>query len=234
MRIAIERVDAQHHAADVHAAEFHGRAPGPVRPPAGGRSRGGAACAPSGLGQHPEFAPDQAGHCHGRTCLQEFPACVRTWIQSEPVLPGLAVGNDHTCPEGPGFTLGPSLFAQLPYDLMNEITSPPSAIRAAPDRPLLELTIGALLERTASRYPDRLAVASRHQSKRMTWAELSDGSRPRSARPLVARHPPRRPRGPVVHQLHRVDHDAHGLRARRRGAGQRQPRLSLPRAAVTR
>ena len=42
-----------------------------------------------------------------------------------------------------------------------------------PDRPLLELTIGGLLERTASRFPDRLAVASRHQSKRMTWAELS-------------------------------------------------------------
>jgi fatty-acyl-CoA synthase len=41
------------------------------------------------------------------------------------------------------------------------------------DRPLLELTIGGLLDRTASRYPDRLAVASRHQSKRLTWAELS-------------------------------------------------------------
>ena len=41
------------------------------------------------------------------------------------------------------------------------------------DRSLLNLTIGALLDRTASRFPDRLAVASRHQSKRMTWAELS-------------------------------------------------------------
>ena len=44
------------------------------------------------------------------------------------------------------------------------------------DRPLLELTIGALLERTANRYPDRLAVASRHQSRRMTWAELSEAA----------------------------------------------------------
>ena len=44
------------------------------------------------------------------------------------------------------------------------------------DRPLLDLTIGELLYRTASRYPDRLAVASRHQSKRMTWAELSDAA----------------------------------------------------------
>ncbi len=42
-----------------------------------------------------------------------------------------------------------------------------------PDRPLLELTIGDLLDRTAGRYPDRLAVVSRHQSRRMTWAELS-------------------------------------------------------------
>ena len=42
-----------------------------------------------------------------------------------------------------------------------------------PNRPLLELTIGGLLDRTASRFPDRLAVASRHQSMRMTWAELS-------------------------------------------------------------
>ncbi len=42
-----------------------------------------------------------------------------------------------------------------------------------PARPLLDLTIGDLLERTASRFPDRLAVASRHQSRRMTWAELS-------------------------------------------------------------
>jgi fatty-acyl-CoA synthase len=42
-----------------------------------------------------------------------------------------------------------------------------------PNRPFLELTIGDLLHRTASRYPDRLAVASCHQSKRITWAELS-------------------------------------------------------------
>jgi fatty-acyl-CoA synthase len=42
-----------------------------------------------------------------------------------------------------------------------------------PERPLLELTIGDLLHRTADRFPDRLAVASRHQGSRMTWAELS-------------------------------------------------------------
>ena len=42
-----------------------------------------------------------------------------------------------------------------------------------PARPLLELTIGDLLHRTAERYPDRLAVVSRHQNKRLTWAELS-------------------------------------------------------------
>ncbi len=43
-----------------------------------------------------------------------------------------------------------------------------------PMRSLLELTVGELLARTASRYPERLAVASRHQGRRLTWAELSD------------------------------------------------------------
>ena len=43
-----------------------------------------------------------------------------------------------------------------------------------PDRPLLELTIGDLLRRTAERFGDRLAVASCHQDERLTWAELSD------------------------------------------------------------
>jgi len=42
-----------------------------------------------------------------------------------------------------------------------------------PSRPLLELTIGELLDRTASRYPGHLAVASCHQGKRLTWSELS-------------------------------------------------------------
>jgi fatty-acyl-CoA synthase len=42
-----------------------------------------------------------------------------------------------------------------------------------PERPLLKLTIGDLLKQTAERYPERLAIASRHQGKRMTWAELS-------------------------------------------------------------
>ena len=45
-----------------------------------------------------------------------------------------------------------------------------------PDRALLELTVGDLLHRTANRYPGNLAVASLHQSKRMTWAELSDAA----------------------------------------------------------
>src|SRR5579863_7136826 len=45
-----------------------------------------------------------------------------------------------------------------------------------PDRPLLELTIGDLLHRTAGSHPDRLAVVSRHQSRRMTWAELNEAA----------------------------------------------------------
>jgi fatty-acyl-CoA synthase len=43
-----------------------------------------------------------------------------------------------------------------------------------PSHPLLELTIGDLLHRTADRFGDRLAVASCHQGRRLTWAELSD------------------------------------------------------------
>ena len=42
-----------------------------------------------------------------------------------------------------------------------------------PNRPLLEVTIGELLHRTADRFGERLAVASCHQQKRLTWAELS-------------------------------------------------------------
>jgi fatty-acyl-CoA synthase len=42
-----------------------------------------------------------------------------------------------------------------------------------PARPLLELTIGDLLQRTVDRYPDRPALVSRHQERRLTWTELS-------------------------------------------------------------
>ncbi|MGA8109632.1 MAG: AMP-binding protein [Acidobacteriaceae bacterium] len=43
-----------------------------------------------------------------------------------------------------------------------------------PDRPLLNLTIGDLLHQTADRFPDRDAVVSCHQSRRLSWAELSE------------------------------------------------------------
>jgi fatty-acyl-CoA synthase len=56
---------------------------------------------------------------------------------------------------------------------VKNLTSTPSYTRG-PDNPLLELTIGDLLHRTADRYGDRLAIASCHQSKRLTWSELSD------------------------------------------------------------
>jgi len=56
---------------------------------------------------------------------------------------------------------------------IEEMISTPSHSRGN-NRPLLELTIGGLLARTAGRYPDRPAVVSRHQSRRMTWSELSD------------------------------------------------------------
>ncbi len=43
-----------------------------------------------------------------------------------------------------------------------------------PDRPLLKLTIGDLLHRTSDRFPDRDAVVSCHQGRRLTWAQLSE------------------------------------------------------------
>ena len=45
-----------------------------------------------------------------------------------------------------------------------------------PDRPLLDLSIGDLLHRTANRFPDRDAVVSCHQQSRLTWAELSNAA----------------------------------------------------------
>ena len=55
---------------------------------------------------------------------------------------------------------------------------------------------------------------------------------PRGARLVGAGHPARRPRGVVVHQLRRVGRDAHGLRAGRGSAGQRESRLPLARVAI--
>jgi fatty-acyl-CoA synthase len=43
-----------------------------------------------------------------------------------------------------------------------------------PDYPLLEITIGEQLRRTASRVGDSLALVSCHQSQRFTWAQLDD------------------------------------------------------------
>jgi fatty-acyl-CoA synthase len=54
-----------------------------------------------------------------------------------------------------------------------------------PAGPLLELTIGDLLQWTAERWPERPAVVSRHQERRLTWAELS-AEADRAARGLWA------------------------------------------------
>lgn len=72
------------------------------------------------------------------------------------------------------------MYTAIRRDLLKElrvdVMSSPLSYACGPDRPLLDLTIGDLLHRTADRYPDRIAVASRHQSRRMTWAELSDAA----------------------------------------------------------
>jgi fatty-acyl-CoA synthase len=52
-----------------------------------------------------------------------------------------------------------------------------------PDYPLLEITIGEQLRRTADRVGDSLAVVSCHQSRRLTWAQL-DAMADRVARGL--------------------------------------------------
>lgn len=43
-----------------------------------------------------------------------------------------------------------------------------------PDQSLWEMTIGQVLDRAVERWGDRLALVSRHQSKRYTWRELRD------------------------------------------------------------
>jgi len=68
----------------------------------------------------------------------------------------------------------------MPAISMNPTTSmnideqiPTQSYARGPATPLLELTIGDLLQRTADRFADRPAVVSRHQDRRLTWAELS-------------------------------------------------------------
>ncbi len=48
----------------------------------------------------------------------------------------------------------------------------PSYVSGPSDRPLLGLTIGAQLERTATAFPDVEAIVARHQGRRVTYAEL--------------------------------------------------------------
>jgi non-ribosomal peptide synthetase component F len=60
-----------------------------------------------------------------------------------------------------------------------------SYAHGASEVPLLGETIGANLERTALRVPDRLAIVSRHQDVRLTYREL-DHEVDRVARALMA------------------------------------------------
>src|SRR4051812_36547377 len=61
----------------------------------------------------------------------------------------------------------------------------PSYAHGVSDHPLLGETIGANLERTAARVPDRPALISRHQGVRMTYSEL-DAEVDRVGRALLA------------------------------------------------
>ena len=46
----------------------------------------------------------------------------------------------------------------------------------ATHRPLLDITIGEALERAVQKWPDELAMVSRHQDVRLTWAELKSAA----------------------------------------------------------
>ena len=173
--IAVKRVDAQDHAADVHAAELHGGHLDHVH--RGGVMDGscgfrrGLRCL-WGLG-HDVRSTDEAGGNSG-TRLQKFPTCIghgNNLNQAELIL---AVGWVTLGRLNAGLDLA-FRFCDLPYAFDQEMVTMLSHSRG-PDRPLLELTIGGLLDRTAGRYPDRLAVVARHQSRRMTWAELNEAA----------------------------------------------------------
>ena len=49
----------------------------------------------------------------------------------------------------------------------------PSLAVGPTEPPLLTGTIGAALDRAAERWPDGLALVSRHQDIRLSWAELN-------------------------------------------------------------
>jgi fatty-acyl-CoA synthase len=51
--------------------------------------------------------------------------------------------------------------------------SDPSYAQGPSDAPLLEITIGAALEEAARAWPGRIALVSRHQNIRWTWAQLN-------------------------------------------------------------
>ena len=61
----------------------------------------------------------------------------------------------------------------MPHEMPSEQIDPALSYACGPARPLIELTIGNLLHRTADRFPDRPAVVSCHQQRRLTWAGLS-------------------------------------------------------------
>ncbi len=61
----------------------------------------------------------------------------------------------------------------MPAVSMNEEQILTQSYARGPAKPLLELTIGDLLQRNVDRWPERPALVSRHQERRLSWAELS-------------------------------------------------------------
>ena len=107
-----------------------------------------------------------------------------------------------------------------------------SYVSGASEKPLLGLTIGAQLDRTAARHPDNEALVVPHQGVRWRYGDLRrEGRRARRGDARAgagARRPPRH----LVAQQQRVGADPVRRGQGRAGPGQHQPRLPPGRARI--
>jgi non-ribosomal peptide synthetase component F len=87
-----------------------------------------------------------------------------------------------------------------------------SHVKGATDIPLIELTIGAMLDQTSARWPDHEAIVVCHQGVRWTWAELKQRVDVFAAGLLALGLRPGDRIGIWVAQQHRVGH--HAIRQR--------------------
>ena len=101
---------------------------------------------------------------------------------------------------------------------------------ATSDTPLLGDTIGGNFDRTAARFPGRLALVDVPAGLRYTYAELKDEVDALAYGLLASGHRQGRPRRHLVAEPGRVDRHPVRHRQDRRDPGQHQPRLPHQRA----